>query len=130
MKMPFGGLNGHLSERARSPVTVMKRTIKRNDETNHGRVGPLSKMKTSRFHPLYFQWPLSGPDWALLSLGWAQWRSQGYGDWVKLAMEGPLVEWKPSQKMKTSRFFAYFTFEVSMSGLGWALLILSWATKA
>ena len=87
-------------------------------------------MKTSRFRPPYFQGPLSGLDWALLSIGWAQWRSQRYYDGGEISHGMARGRLETLLKMKTSHFVVYFTFEGSLSGLDWVLLSLCWATEA
>ena len=49
----------------------MVKGVKLAIEGTPGRVGPLSKMKSISFSHFSFEGPLSGLDWALLSLGWA-----------------------------------------------------------
>ena len=61
-------------------------------------------MKASRFRPLYFQVPLSGLDWALLILGWAQWRSQSYADGGEISYGRAPGRVETLPKIKTSGF--------------------------
>ena len=80
-----------------------------------GRVGPFPKVKTTRFRPHYFRGPLSGLDWALLSLGWDLWCSKlAFVDttWALQDMQMPIALNFDSERLQ------YLTFRIGNGTTG------------